>query len=143
MDSNLLTKGVLALAAGAMMTLAVAQGANAADHVRVRGTIESVDGNTVMVKSRDGASLKLVLKDNANIRGVVKASLADVKAMVGMLIQTDRFGTSIAQSLRTHAETSRAKRRSCSRPPEIVSNAYSAPALLTAWSFSQISSGVP
>ena len=28
-----------------------------------------------------------------------------------MLVQTDRFGTSIAQSLRTHAETSRTKRR--------------------------------
>ena len=28
-----------------------------------------------------------------------------------MLIQTDRFGTSIAQALRTHAETVRTKRR--------------------------------
>ena len=40
-----------------------------------------------------------------------RTGVPDVKAMVGMLIQTDRFGTSIAQSLRTHAETSRAKRR--------------------------------
>jgi hypothetical protein len=52
----------------------------------VRGAIESVDGNTVMVKSRDGASLKLVLKDNANVRGVVKASLADVKAATNVAI---------------------------------------------------------
>ena len=28
-----------------------------------------------------------------------------------MLVQTDRFGTSISQSLRTHATTSRTKRR--------------------------------
>jgi tight adherence protein C len=28
-----------------------------------------------------------------------------------MLVQTDRFGTSVAQSLRTHAEESRIKRR--------------------------------
>ena len=28
-----------------------------------------------------------------------------------MLVQTDRFGTSIAQALRTHAEMSRTKRR--------------------------------
>jgi tight adherence protein C len=28
-----------------------------------------------------------------------------------MLIQTDRFGTSVGQALRTHAETSRTKRR--------------------------------
>jgi len=57
-----------------------------AQNVRVRGTIESVDGNTVLVKSRDGASLKLVLKDNANVRGVVKASLADVKAATNVAI---------------------------------------------------------
>ena len=57
-----------------------------AQNVRVRGAIESVDGNTVMVKSRDGASLKLVLKDNAGVRGVVKASLADVKAATNVAI---------------------------------------------------------
>jgi hypothetical protein len=57
-----------------------------AQNVRVRGAIESVDGNTVLVKSRDGASLKLVLKDNANVRGVVKASLADVKAATNVAI---------------------------------------------------------
>jgi tight adherence protein C len=28
-----------------------------------------------------------------------------------MLIQTDRFGTSVAQAFRTHAETARVKRR--------------------------------
>ncbi|MEO6223252.1 MAG: type II secretion system F family protein [Vicinamibacterales bacterium] len=35
----------------------------------------------------------------------------DVRAMVAMLIQTDKFGTSIAQALRTHAEVCRTKRR--------------------------------
>jgi tight adherence protein C len=35
----------------------------------------------------------------------------DVRSLVAMLVQTDRFGTSIAQALRTHAETSRTKRR--------------------------------
>jgi tight adherence protein C len=35
----------------------------------------------------------------------------DVRALVAMLVQTDKFGTSIAQALRTHAETSRTKRR--------------------------------
>jgi hypothetical protein len=65
---------------------AVTSVAAQAQNVRVRGAIESVDGNTVMVKSRDGASLKLVLKDNANVRGVVKASLADVKASTNVAI---------------------------------------------------------
>jgi hypothetical protein len=50
-----------------------------AQNVRVRGTIEKLDGNNLMVKSRDGAELKLALKDNVRVGGVVKASLADVK----------------------------------------------------------------
>jgi tight adherence protein C len=35
----------------------------------------------------------------------------DIYALVAMLIQTDRLGTSIAQSLRAHAESMRTKRR--------------------------------
>jgi tight adherence protein C len=35
----------------------------------------------------------------------------DVRALVTMLVQTDRFGTSVAQALRTHADVSRTKRR--------------------------------
>ena len=50
-----------------------------AQNVRVRGAIEKLDGNTLTVKSRDGAELKLTLKDNVRIAGVVKASLTDVK----------------------------------------------------------------
>ena len=72
--------------AGVVVAFATTTVAAQAQNVRVRGAIESVDGNTVLVKSRDGASLKLVLKDNANVRGVVKASLADVKAATNVAI---------------------------------------------------------
>src|SRR6202030_1155079 len=57
-----------------------------AQNVRVRGTIEKLDGNTLAVKSRDGAELKLVLKDNVRVAGVVKASLTDVKADANVAI---------------------------------------------------------
>jgi tight adherence protein C len=40
-----------------------------------------------------------------------RTKVDDVRALVAMLIQTDRFGTSIAQSLRTHADTGRTVRR--------------------------------
>jgi tight adherence protein C len=40
-----------------------------------------------------------------------RTKVDDVRSLVAMLIQTDRFGTSIGQALRTHAETSRTKRR--------------------------------
>jgi tight adherence protein C len=40
-----------------------------------------------------------------------RTKVDDVRAFVAMLTQTDRFGTSVGQALRTHAETSRTKRR--------------------------------
>ncbi len=40
-----------------------------------------------------------------------RTDVDDIKAFVAVLIQTDRFGTSVAQSLRTFAETMRTKRR--------------------------------
>lgn len=40
-----------------------------------------------------------------------RTGVDDIKALVAMLIQTDRFGTSVAQSLRVHSEDMRLKRR--------------------------------
>ena len=40
-----------------------------------------------------------------------RTQVDDVRALVSMLVQTDRFGTSVAQALRIHAEESRTKRR--------------------------------
>jgi tight adherence protein C len=41
----------------------------------------------------------------------VRTGIDDVASLVTMLVQTDKFGTSVAQSLRVHAETVRTKRR--------------------------------
>jgi len=40
-----------------------------------------------------------------------RTGLDDIKSLVGMLVQTERFGTSIAQSLRVHSDDLRMKRR--------------------------------
>jgi tight adherence protein C len=40
-----------------------------------------------------------------------RTKVEDVRSLVSMLVQTDRFGTSLGQALRTHADTSRTKRR--------------------------------
>jgi hypothetical protein len=48
--------------------------------VRVRGTIERVDGDSYIVKSRDGSELKVALAANATVVALIKASLADIKA---------------------------------------------------------------
>jgi tight adherence protein C len=40
-----------------------------------------------------------------------RTGVDDIKGLVAMLIQTDRFGTSLAQSLRVHSDSLRTKRR--------------------------------
>jgi hypothetical protein len=51
----------------------------AQETVRVRGAIERVDGQTLLIKVRDGPELKVVLADDAVVVGIVKASLSDIK----------------------------------------------------------------
>ena len=60
--------------------VAVAVPAFAQETMRVRGTIEKVDGSTLIVKSRDGADLKIaVVGDKPVYTALEKASLADIK----------------------------------------------------------------
>src|SRR5437763_11880864 len=47
--------------------------------VRVRGTIEAVDGGVLTVKSRDGSNLTIKLADNARVSVAVKVPLSEVK----------------------------------------------------------------
>jgi Domain of unknown function (DUF5666) len=71
-----------ALAGLALIALTIIVSDHAAlaqDTVRVRGTIESVDGSTYLIKARDGAELKVALADKAQVAAVVKASLTDIK----------------------------------------------------------------
>jgi hypothetical protein len=72
MIRRVVTVGGLALVFAASTTWAQ-------DTVRVRGTIERVEGQTLVVKSREGAELKVVLADNAVVVAIVKASLSDIK----------------------------------------------------------------
>jgi tight adherence protein C len=60
----------------------------------------------ITTEIRAGKARLQAFKNFANRTGV-----EDVRALVAMLVQTDRFGTSVSQSLRTHASTSRTKRR--------------------------------
>jgi tight adherence protein C len=60
----------------------------------------------VNLEIRAGTSRPEALRNLAERTG-----LQDISSLVGMLIQTDRFGTSVAQALRVHSETMRTKRR--------------------------------
>ena len=83
--------------------------AQAPQTMRIRGTVEKVDGNTVVVKATDGASVTLTLTPNANIVGVVKASLADIKAgsFVGSAAMPQADGSQKALEVHIFAESQR------------------------------------
>ena len=46
---------------------------------RIRGTIESVDGNNLTVTARDGSTQKIGMASDVVVTGLVKTTLADVK----------------------------------------------------------------
>jgi hypothetical protein len=68
----------IALAALAMSVAGITAGL-AQDTVRVRGTIERIDGSTYVIKARDGAEVKAKLADNVRVLAVVKAAYSDIK----------------------------------------------------------------
>ena len=108
---NRITAAALAgvvLGALVMMVSGIAT-AWAQDSVRVRGTIERVDGSTYVIKARDGAELKVALTDNAQIAGVVKASLSDIKqgSFVGVTAMPKADGSQSALEVHIFPEAMR------------------------------------
>jgi len=66
------------LASLAVMSVLAAQ-AQQPPTVRIRGTIESVDGPMLMIKSREGTDLKVKMTDDLKVIGIAKTSLSDIK----------------------------------------------------------------
>ncbi|TWF50322.1 hypothetical protein [Neorhizobium alkalisoli] len=79
MNSSLVLKVAASLAAGTFAMLAIMQSAGAADRVRISGTIESLNGDTLMVKSLDGKEIMVMMKPGLNVMGIKNASVADIK----------------------------------------------------------------
>jgi len=53
--------------------------ASAQETVRIRGTIERIEGPVYVVKNRDGAEVKLTVSDNPMFVAIVPAKMADIK----------------------------------------------------------------
>jgi hypothetical protein len=76
-----ITRRALGLAGAALLLTTVAslaQQAGGPPPLRVRGTIEKVDGDTLTVKTRQGETATVKLADNVRVAAMVKASLADI-----------------------------------------------------------------
>jgi hypothetical protein len=99
--------GAFALAMLAGSFAAVAQ--QAAPPVRVRGTIEKVDGGTLTVKTREGTSVTVATPDNVRVMGMVKASLADIKpnAYIGVTADPQPDGSQKAVAIHIFTEAQR------------------------------------
>jgi hypothetical protein len=100
-------KALMGAAVGALMALASTAGAQ--DTVRVRGTIESVDGPVYVVKARDGSEVKVTLTDNALVVAIIKAALSDIKvgSFVGITGMPQTDGTQKAVEVHIFPEAMR------------------------------------
>ena len=68
------------IVAVAMVTASVIYAlAQQAPTVRIRGTIEAVDGNVLSIKTREGTDVKVKMTDNVAVFAVIKTDLSEIK----------------------------------------------------------------
>src|SRR5258707_11484661 len=68
-----------ALAATGFALFCAASPVLAQEPLRLRGTVERVDGPVLVVKTRDGAEQKLTLTDKPIFVAIVTSTVADIK----------------------------------------------------------------
>jgi hypothetical protein len=74
-----ITTTVGAFGAATFLFMPNISAARAADSVLVRGTIVSLDGSMLTLKTRDGATTAVALKDGWELTGIAKAAPDDIK----------------------------------------------------------------
>ena len=70
---------IVAVLIGFFIVPALAQTTPTSTPVRVRGTVEKLDGQNLTVKSRDGQSLTIALAANVIVSYLTKKTVADIK----------------------------------------------------------------
>ncbi len=89
--------------------LASSAWAQEAPLMRIRGTIESVDGNTLDIKTREGTDVKVKMTDNVAVFAVVKTSLSQIKegSYIGVSAMPQPDGTQKAFAVHIFPENQR------------------------------------
>ena len=97
------------LAAASLALVCTVLPASAQETVRIRGTIEKVDGDVYVVKNRDGAEMKVVMTDKPLFVAIVKSTMADIKPgmFVGSTGMTQPDGTQKAIEVHIFPESMR------------------------------------
>lgn len=80
--------------------------ARVGDEMRFKSEILAEELHLVSLEMRAGSGRERALRNLA-----LRTGVEEIDSLVAMLIQADRFGTSIADSLRVHADNLRTKRR--------------------------------
>jgi len=77
--------------------------------VRIRGTIEAVDGALLSIKSRDGTDIKVRVTDNVAVFGVAKTELSEIKegSYIGVTAMPEPDGTQKAVAVHIFPENQR------------------------------------
>jgi hypothetical protein len=93
----------------ALVSFASIAWAQPAPTVRIRGTIEAVDGPTLTIKSREGTDMKVRMTDNVAVFGVAKTELSEIKAgsYIGVSAMPEPDGTQKALAVHIFPETQR------------------------------------
>lgn len=101
-------RGIAGVLIAALSAAAVAQ-APANPPVRIRGTVEKIDGQNLTVKARNGETMNVKLADNFAVVGIAKASLADVSSgkFIGTTTLGERNGALVALEVHIFPETMR------------------------------------
>jgi len=99
-----------------------------AQTVRLRGTIERVDGSAIIVKADEAGAVTVKLPDKVAVFGVVNATLADVKpgAFIGVGAMPQPDGSQKAIQVMIFAESQRGTgegHRPWDRPGSTMTNA--------------------
>src|SRR5216117_2767814 len=99
---------LVAVLLAALSTAAFAQ-APANPPVRIRGTVESLDGQILTVKARNGESMKVKLADNFVVMGITKASVDDIASgkFIGTTTVGQREGSLVAEEVHIFPENMR------------------------------------
>ncbi|HJX20229.1 MAG TPA: DUF5666 domain-containing protein [Steroidobacteraceae bacterium] len=99
---------IAAVVLAALSAVAAAQ-APANPPVRIRGTVESIDGQNLTVKARNGESMRVKLADNFVVMGITKASVADIASgkFIGTTTVGQREGALVAEEVHIFPENMR------------------------------------
>jgi hypothetical protein len=97
------------LAVAGFAWICIALPASAQETVRIRGTIERVEGPVYVIKNRDGAEVKLTVTDNPLFVAIVKSTTADIKPgmFVGSTGMTQADGSQKAIEVHIFPESMR------------------------------------